>query len=172
MGTAADFTNAVWVQLFRRLPWLGPAWARRHRFVEVTDIPWTPLRKLVRESVVALVTTAGVHLKSQEPFDMEDPEGDPSFRVIPQDAPRADWTITHKYYDHSAADRDVNVVLPVDRLREFHQEGLVTALAPRAYGFMGHILGRHVTTLLEQTAPEVARRLKADGADAVVLTPA
>jgi D-proline reductase (dithiol) PrdB len=37
---------------------------------------------------------------------------------------------------------------------------------------MGHIDGPHVKTLIEKTAPEVARRLKADRTDAVILTPA
>jgi D-proline reductase (dithiol) PrdB len=92
--------------------------------------------------------------------------------VIPADAPRAALTITHRYYDHRAADRDLNVVLPLDRLRELAAEGRVGGLAPRAYGFMGHVDGRHVSTLIERTAPEVAQHLAADGADAVVLTPA
>ena len=74
------------------------------------------MRKAVAESTIALVTTAGVHLKSQEPFNMEDPDGDPSFRAIPSDVRKEDLTITHKYYDHSAADRDINVVLPLDRI--------------------------------------------------------
>lgn len=61
---------AVAVQLFTRLPWLGECWARRHRFVEPSDVPWVRLRQPARESTVALVTTAGVHLKSQPAFDM------------------------------------------------------------------------------------------------------
>jgi D-proline reductase (dithiol) PrdB len=118
------------------------------------------------------VTTAGVHLKSQEPFNMDDPDGDPTFRAIPTDAPRADLTITHKYYDHSAADRDINVVLPLDRMRELLAKKRIGGIAPLAYGFMGHIDGPHLKTLLENTAPDVARRLKEDRADAVLLTPA
>jgi D-proline reductase (dithiol) PrdB len=160
------------VQAFKRIPWLASRWAKRHRFVEGREIPWAPLSKPLADSVVALVTTAGVHLKSQEPFDMEDPDGDPTFRVIPVDAPRTDLTITHKYYDHSAADRDINVVLPLDRMREFVAEKRLGGIAPFVYGFMGHIHGRHLRTLLEASAPEVARRLKSDGAEAVVLTPA
>jgi D-proline reductase (dithiol) PrdB len=160
------------VQAFKRLPWLASRWAKRTQFVEGREIPWAPLRKPVAEATVALVTTAGVHGKWHEPFEMEDPDGDPSFRAIPAHAPRADLTITHKYYDHAAADRDLNVVLPIDRLQELAAEGLVGGVAPRCYGFMGHIHGRHLTTLLQESAPEVARRLKSDGAEAVVLTPA
>jgi D-proline reductase (dithiol) PrdB len=170
--TLADVGNRVAVQLFRRFPWLGDAWARRRGFVESHSIPWMPLRLPIRDAVVALVTTAGVHLKADAPFDMTDPDGDPTFRVVPSDAPRSDVTITHKYYDHSAADRDLNVVLPIDRLRELAAAGHVGGIAPRMYSLMGHVDGRHVRTLMESTAPEVARRLDADGADAVVLTPA
>ncbi len=167
-----DLGNRVAVQLFRRLPWLGEAWARRRRFVESDSVPWAPMDKPVRQSVIALVTTAGVHRRTDPPFDMNDPDGDPSLRVVPIDAPRDELTITHKYYDHSAADRDLNVVLPVDRLRELAATGHVGGVAPRVYSFMGHVDGAHVRTLMATTAPEVARRLRADGAEAVVLTPA
>jgi D-proline reductase (dithiol) PrdB len=167
-----DLGNRVAVQLFRRLPWLGEAWARRRRVVEADSVPWSPMRRPVRDAVVGLVTTAGVHRRGDPPFDMSDPDGDPSFRVVPVDTPRAEVTITHKYYDHSAADRDLNVVLPVDRLGELAAAGQVGGMAPRMYSFMGHVDGAHLRTLMETTAPEVARRLRADGVEAVVLTPA
>lgn len=139
--------------------------------VVVEGIPWTPFDKPLKESIVAVVTTAGVHLLGQEPFDMEDKDGDPSYRAIPSGAPRADYTITHDYYDHKDADRDINIVLPLDRLKEMKEAGLIGGLAPTNYGFMGHIVGPHVETLLKKTAPEVAERLKGDGVDAVLLTP-
>jgi D-proline reductase (dithiol) PrdB len=170
-GTAGG-VNAILVQLFRRLPGLARVWARRHRFVEADGIPWAPLRKPLAESVVALVTTSGVHLKSQSPFDMDDPNGDPGYRAVPVAAPRADLVITHRYYDHSSADRDLNVVLPLDRLRELLAEGRIGGIGPFVYGFMGHIDGPHLTTLVRTTAPEVAARLRDEGVDAVVLTPA
>ena len=167
-----DAGNAVAVQLFKRLPWLSALWARRHRFVESTSVPWARLARPVRQARIALVTTAGVHVRSDPPFDMDDAEGDPSFREIPSDVDTARLMITHKYYDHAAADRDINVVLPLDRLRELREEGRIGAVAPRAYSFMGHIDGRHLRTLIEETAPAVARRLRKDDADAVVMTPA
>src|SRR3990172_13429017 len=105
-----EFTNTVLVQLFKHLPWLAERWARGHRFVEGQGIPWAPLGKPLRDSCIAMVTTAGVHLTSQPPFDMEDPDGDATFRAFPAAADKSDLTITHKYYDHSAADRDINVV--------------------------------------------------------------
>lgn len=172
MQFPGDIANSVLVQIYKHLPWLRSRWARRRRFVEGRGIPWAPLTKPLAESVVALVTTAGVHLKSHEPFNMDDPDGDPSFRAIPSDVQRGDLTITHKYYDHSAADRDINVVLPLDRLRELAAEKRIGGLGPFVYGFMGHVDGLHLRTLMEATAPEVARLLKRDGVDAAVLTPA
>src|SRR5919201_1738860 len=105
MDRLHDWTNRVAVQLYKHLPWLAARWARRHQFVEAEGTPWAPLQKPLRETVIALATTAGVHLKTQPPFNMDDPDGDPSFRVIPSHISNDELTITHKYYDHSAASR-------------------------------------------------------------------
>lgn len=172
MGRLHNLTNALLVQLYKHVPWLAERWARRHRFVETEGIPWTPMKTPLQETIIALVTTAGVHVKTQPPFDMNDPNGDPSFRVIPAYIKEDELVITHNYYDHSAADKDRNVVLPLDRLKELQAEGRIGGIAPFVYGFMGHIDGPHVQTLVQQTAPEVARCLRRDGAEAVVLTPA
>jgi len=172
MRKLGDVKNAILVQAFKHWPWLAERWARHHQFIEGKDIPWAPLRKPVRESSIAMVTTAGVHLKSQTPFNMEDPDGDATFRAFPSNANTADLTITHKYYDHSAADRDINVVLPIDRLRELRDEGVIGGIAPTLYSFMGHIDGPHLNILMDETAPQVAELLVQDGADAVFLTPA
>jgi D-proline reductase (dithiol) PrdB len=83
-----------------------------------------------------------------------------------------DLMITHNYYDHQDADQDINVVFPIKRLKEFEAEGMIGQVAPRHFSFMGHILGHHIESLVNRTGPEVAKMLKADGVDAVFLTPA
>lgn len=168
----AGLLNPILVQAFKRFPWLGEAWARRYSFVRVTGTPWAPLLKPLAECRLGLVTTAGVHLEGQPLFNMADPEGDPTYRAFPVDTARELLTITHDYYDHAAADRDLNVILPLDRIRELVGEGIVGGLAGTCYSLMGHIAGRHVATLASRTAPEVAGRLMADGAEAVLLAPA
>lgn len=137
----------------------------------VDGIPWTPFTKGLANSRVALVTTAGLHMPDQEPFNMIDPDGDPTFRALPSDTPADGYAITHDYYDHSDADRDINVVFPITRLLELAEAGFIGGVAPVNYGFMGHIVGPHVATLLKKTAPEVADRLRKDAVDAVLLTP-
>jgi len=137
----------------------------------VEGIPWTPFTKDLKDCKVAIVTTAGVHLKGQTPFNMHDPNGDPSFREIPRDTPNGQLMITHDYYDHRDADKDINIVFPIDRLREMRDAGEIGDVADVNFGLMGHIDSPHIYTLINETGPEVARRLKSQGVDVVILTP-
>lgn len=146
-------------------------WSRTFSFVESRDIPWTPFAGSLIQSRVALITTAGVHLKSDPPFDMLDPSGDPSYRQIPGDVDTGDLTITHNYYDHGDADRDVNIVFPVERIRELAEFGEIGAVNQRHFSFMGHLLPPHLDTLMHKTSREVAQTLKHDGVDLAILTP-
>lgn len=163
--------NRLIAKLTTRLPFLGSFLAARHNVKESQGIPWTPVRKLLHDSAIALVTTAGIHHREQNPFDMKDPNGDPSFRIIDSRRPFGDLMITHDYYDHTDADRDANIVFPLERLREFENEGIIGKVADTHYGFMGHVRSPHLETLVTQTAPEVARLLRAEAVDGVLLTP-
>ena len=138
--------------------------------LESTTIPWVEVTKPLNKTKWAVVTTAGVHKVGQKPFDMSDSNGDPSYRSI-EIAGSMEWMITHDYYDHSDADKDINIVFPIDRMKEFESERLIGALADTNYSFMGHITGNHISSLINTTAPEVATKLKADKTDAVLLTP-
>lgn len=140
--------------------------------LETDSVPWTPVTRRLEESTIALVTTAGVHHNHQPPFDMADSDGDPSFRIIDSQTIAEDYTITHDYYDHRDADRDLNVVFPIARLEELREAGCMGGIADRHFSFMGHIDGSHVKTLINQTAPLVAHMLIRDQVDAVLLIPA
>ncbi|HEY4707791.1 MAG TPA: glycine/sarcosine/betaine reductase selenoprotein B family protein [Thermodesulfobacteriota bacterium] len=167
----AKLKNILLAKLVTRFPKLLDRFVEKTPPIRVEGIPWAPLKKPIKDCRVALVTTAGVHLKTQKPFDMSDPLGDPSYRELPSDTPGELYAITHDYYDHTDADRDLNIVFPIDRLKELVKEGLIGSLAENNYGFMGHIDGRHIETLVKKIAPEVAGRLKAQSIDAVLLTP-
>lgn len=152
--------------------WLrGPTrpWPDGHGLVPTRSSPvrWTPPKPL-GDSTVALVTTAGAHRRSQEPFAVYDHDGDSSSRAIPGDVDSADLTVTHTHYDTRDALEDVNVILPIDRLRELAEEGVIGRPAPLHFGLMGFI--PDPGELVERTAPEMAARLRGEGVDAVVLT--
>jgi D-proline reductase (dithiol) PrdB len=164
-----DKLIAKWLTKY---PLLFRKWAHRSKFIEFSDTPWTPFDSDISSCRLALVTTAGVHLKSQEPFDMKDPSGDSTFREIPADTRPEDLTITHNYYDHADADRDVNIVFPIERVQELKQSHEIGSVNYRHFSFMGHIMQHQIQTLMEKTAPCVAEALKSDNVDIVILTPA
>ena len=164
--------NRFFALLFSRFPGLTTRWLKRQQLDDYGPPPWTSLAKPLSDCTVALVTTAGVHRQDDESFDMVDKHGDPTYRIIPGNTPRDRLCITHDYYDHRDADKDVNIVLPLERLQELKTDRVIGEVAPFHYSFMGHIDGRQVSRLLAETAPEVARRLKREQVDAVILTPA
>lgn len=155
---------------FANVPGLRENWEARFEAVCSADTPFSPLRKPLRECRVGLVTTAGVHHAFDRPFDMSRDEGDASYRVI--DTAGGDLTITHDYYDHRDADRDLNIVLPIGRMREAERLGVIGALHERAWSFMGHIQGPELEALIARTAPEVAAAVVAEGVEVAFLTPA
>ena len=159
-------------KLLTKYPSLFRSWVHRSKFIEFSDSPWTPFGADISTCRLALVTTGGVHLKSQKPFDMKDPSGDPTFREIPGDTRPADLTITHNYYDHADADKDINIVFPIERVQELKQSEEIGDVNHRHFSFMGHIMHRHIKTLMKETAPRVAAVLKSDKVDIVILTPA
>jgi D-proline reductase (dithiol) PrdB len=162
--------NRWFARLYGRLPILSALAARRWS-AESGEVLWSPPRVPLAQASVALVTSAGVHLKRDQPFDMRNPDGDASFRVIPADTHFHNLTITHDYYDHRAADRDVNCVFPLERLHELAAARKIGRVAPRHIGTMGHILGTEERRLVTETAPAIARLLTDDDVDYVVAAP-
>lgn len=163
--------NRLLAKVFTAFPSLAARWARN--LERNTDrVPWEEPKAPLHQATVAVVTTGGVHLRDDEPFDMKDPDGDPSYREIPIDTKPDTLVITHDYYDHADAREDIDLVLPVPSLRELASRGAVGRLHPVAYSFMGHIDGPHLDTLRRQTARAVAARLRAGAVDYALLVPA
>ena len=172
MSTLKKFKDRTLAKVYAKIPSLLDLYAQRADLVVNAAAPLTPLPRPLRTCCVALVTTAGLHLPQQEPFDMTDKHGDPSYREIPSSVGIEELAITHDYFAKADALADPNLVLPMEPLRQLAREGTIGSIAPRFFSFMGHILGEHLTTLLRTTAPKAAAALKGDGVDAVFLTPA
>jgi D-proline reductase (dithiol) PrdB len=128
-------------------------------------IPYTPRRLELSESTFAIVTTAGVHLREQEPFSLD---GDNSWREIPGDVDSSLLMVTHEHYDHRHADQDINCVFPIDRLRELAADGVIKGVSNLHLGFMGYT--QLLKDFYERVAPEMARLIEHSQADAVLLT--
>ena len=139
--------------------------------LEADGVPWTPLAKSLSESRIAIVTTAGLHLRDDNPFNRDHPGGESTYRVLPSDADNADIVQSHFSigFDRTAIYRDINITYPINRMRELVNQGVVGSLGPNNYSFMGAL--RDCTVVAEQTGPDVAQRLKDEGVDLVFLTP-
>ena len=159
MGNVAEFSLGL------RLFLAGYRWRK------VSPIPWAPLPKPVAESRVALVSTAGLVMPGQEPFDDRKRGGDTSLRELAGDVEVSALVETHRSeaFDHEGIRRDPNLALPLDRLREMAAEGRVGAVNHRHFSFMGSVTapGR----LVKESAPEAAAALVADAVDVALLVP-
>lgn len=116
---------------------------------------------------VAFLTTAGVHLRSDKPFDVD--AGDWSVRLIPSDSKTSDLTVTHTHYDTKAAEEDINTVFPIDALRSLALEGVIKEVSPTNFGMMGYI--PRSDKLLKESVPEILKTLKKEQPDVVLLSP-
>lgn len=139
------------------------------------SIPFTPLSKPLSEATLALVTSAGISLKTDLPFDMEREKkeatwGDRSFRAIPRRSTAADVTANHLHINTEYILQDINVMLPLARMGEFEQEGIIGRLAPTAYSFYG--FQWESTDFLKEAIEPMSKRMQEEGVDAVLLTPA
>ena len=134
---------------------------------EHDDSPFVRLPKPMSKSRVAIVTTAGLHVRGDKPFF----SGDQTYRVIPSRTPTSQIVQSHSSigFDRTAFMRDVNISYPIDRLRELVERGEIGSVASDGYSFMG--AARTPRTMERESGPEVARRLLADGVDVVLLTP-
>lgn len=173
MSSLMRLKNRTLALLSTRFPPLAKRFVAGYQAQESTgEIPWVRPAKPLSQARLALVTTSGIHHRGQQPFDMNDTDGDPSYRALNGEELLDDFQITHDYYDHTDAGKDPNIIFPLEPLRELVKEGVLGGLAQTHYAFMGHIDGRHIATLVEKTAREVAAKLKADQVDLVLLTPA
>jgi len=139
--------------------------------LEHDDTPWAPMAKPLSQSKLGLVTTAGLHLRTDKPFIAVHGGGDTSFRVIPRSAKADEILQSHTSigFDHTGIYRDINVTFPIDRLQELVDQKKIGSLSDNYYSFMGAL--RDVSDIVENTGPEVARRLKDEGVEVVLLTP-
>ena len=127
---------------------------------------WVAAEKPVSDMRVALLTTAGLHFRDDPTFDF----ADATFRPIDNEEDANNLVMSHSSvnFDRTGFAEDVNVVFPLDRLKELEKQGQIGSTADVHYSFMGAGLP---PSAYEQGAAQVAGLLKQDKVDAVFLTP-
>jgi D-proline reductase (dithiol) PrdB len=114
---------------------------------------------------VALVSSAALIRRGDQPF----PVGSGEFRAVPGEWAGSELLMSHVSinFDRAGFQRDINVVFPIDRLRELAADGVIGSVADTHYSVMG---STDPAAMLD-TAEALAAALHADRVDTVVLLP-
>jgi D-proline reductase (dithiol) PrdB len=139
------------------------------------EIPWTPLARPLADCKVALLSTAGLSMKGDPPFDMEyecqhPTRGDSSWRRLRADATADDIEANHLHIDTGYIERDLGVALPLANLHALAAEGRIGAVAESHYSVMG-FQGNDSSKLEQQSAPEIAAAMRSEEVDIALLAP-
>jgi D-proline reductase (dithiol) PrdB len=167
------------VDSFKYLPRLIAFYYKRTSRVPEMPIPWTPLKKPIRECKFGLITSGGIYNKKVAgPFNIEREKeeptwGDPTYRRISIKSSRKDLGVSHLHINTRDILKDVNILLPINRFDELSQKEVIGGVSKYAYSFMGYQgLPPDTKAWEEIYAPQVARELIDDGVNCVFITPA
>lgn len=143
-----------------------------YRWAHFADVPFKHLDKPLAKSRVALITTAAPYqpgVGDQGPGAKYNAAAK-FYKVYSESTDTIpDLRISHVGYDrkHTTAE-DPNTWFPLARLQEAVKAGRIGELTPRFYGSPTN---RSHRVTMETDAPELLRRCREDGADAVLLVP-
>ncbi len=119
---------------------------------------------------IALVTGGALYLREkQEPFNVTTFEGDFSFRAIPKHIFPDDIEISHEYSSTRYARQDINVLFPIERLREMEKEELIGELSEKNYSIYDFIT--QADRIADELGEPLASELVADEIDVALFFP-
>ena len=135
-------------------------------WVESQGAPWTPLEKPLADCTLMMLSSAGVRRNEERPFQ---PANDLTFRLIDTTADVADLAPSHPAPIRRPGEEDLNVVFPIERLRELQADGLFRTLTMHQLSMLGPI--RKFRELHYEMAPAIAEHARKEGADLLFLVP-
>jgi D-proline reductase (dithiol) PrdB len=114
---------------------------------------------------VAILSSAALIRRGDKPF----PFGSGECRFVAADTPAGDLLISHVSinFDRSGWQRDINVVFPIDRLRDLAAAGEIAGVADTHYTVMGSTDPAAMADAVEQ----IAGQLRQERIDSVLLSP-
>ena len=121
--------------------------------------------KPLSEAKVAIVTSASLHHKDDDDFA----PSDTSYRVIEKD--RRDIVVGHwsPNFDASGVSADLNVVFPIDRLKELENQGVIGSVSDVHIAVAGNQFD--LSGIRLDGGPAAAALLNKHEVDVVLLTP-
>lgn len=145
------------------------AYAAEYVFEQTEPTPWTPLRHALRDCRAALVVSAGLRLATQHEFTRLPGGGSADFREISAYVTQEQLAFDFPNFDPREVEEDLNVLVPVDRLKELVEEGVLGGLHETFFSFFGLCPD---LAALGESAGQLAEKLRRAGVDVAFLVPA
>lgn len=136
-------------------------------FVRNRRAPFKPARRALPMLNLALISSAGAYIDGTAPFAGD---SDASFREIPIEIESADLRYVARGYDPAAVQQDMNSQVPVERLLEFENNGIIGQLNPVFWSFSGFL--PDALLLVERLVPKLLERIARYEVQAALLVPA
>lgn len=150
--------------------WNGNESLSGYPFVENIHTPFTPLRRALPMLNLALITSAGAYIDGMDPFDTESKDGDMNYREMPVEVEAGDLRYSAKGYDPAAVNEDRNAQIPIDRLREYSENGVIGGLNNVWWSISSYI--PNAERVANELAPAIASRLARYEIHAALFIPA
>jgi len=172
LGFASDEDVPISYMTRTRDWYLALGYGNPYRWAHYVEVPFTPLRKPLAQTTVALLSTASPYDPSKGEQGIGAPyNAEAKFYKVYSGDVRQDHDVR---ISHVAIDRknttmeDSRTWFPLPALREAESAGRIGRLAPHFFGIPTNRSQRHT---IEVDCPEVLRLCQADGVEAVVLVP-
>ncbi|HKU77429.1 MAG TPA: glycine/sarcosine/betaine reductase selenoprotein B family protein [Pyrinomonadaceae bacterium] len=151
-------------------PGAGDELGSDYPFVKNRRAPFTPARRALPMLNLALISSAGAYIDGTNAFDTSSANGDLSFREIPIEVEASDLKVAARGYDPTAVQNDLNSAVPVERLLEFEQNGIIGQLNPVFWSFCGFI--PDAAKIADELVPNLVERVRRYEVQAALLVPA
>ena len=142
----------------------GYPWVANH------NAPFTSLKRALPMLNLGLISSAGAYLDGTDPFDTDSKDGDLDYREFPTEVDASDFKYAAKGYDAKYVLQDRNSQIPIDRLTEYQNNGVIGQLNNVWWSLSSHI--PNARRVAEELAPKIAKRLHRDQVQAALLIPA
>jgi len=126
-------------------------------------VPYTRLRRDLKDCRVALVSTSGAYAAGMHPYT----ENDLTFNLIPDDTETRLLHFVPGHFDTSKGALDPNIMFPLDRLHDLVASGEIGKTAEHHVA-MG--LTTELRKLKEEVSWDIARDVLQTRPDVVVMT--
>ncbi|MBK8813362.1 MAG: hypothetical protein IPN69_21910 [Acidobacteria bacterium] len=150
--------------------WSGNVDLSGYPFVQNVRAPFSPARRALPMTNLALITSAGAYVDGTEPFDLDASDGDLNFREIPVEVESEDLLYSAKGYDPAAVKEDRNSLIPIDRLLEYEANAVIGSLNNVWWSLSSWI--PNAARVANELGPRIADRLAGYDVQAALLIPA